>query len=117
MLDASFWRMSATELLAGYARHDFSPVEVLSELYERVERLNPKLSSFLALNTGDALASAQAAEKTWSSSGDKPLLCGVPVSIKDSIEVDGMPTTYGSLPFKDNRQPDAELVRRVRAAG
>lgn len=117
MPDAGYWRMSATDLLAGYARHDFSPVEVLRELYERVERLNPKLSSFLALNTDDALASAQAAEETWRSSGEKPLLCGVPVSIKDSIEVDGMPTTYGSLPFKDNRQPDAELVRRVRAAG
>ena len=117
MSDAAFWRMSATELLAGYARHDFSPVEVLRELYERVERLNPKLSSFLALNTGDALASAQAAEEAWRSPGEKPLLLGVPVSIKDSIEVDGMPTTYGSLPFKDNRQPDAELVRRVRQAG
>ena len=117
MPDAGYWRMSATELLAGYARHDFSPVEVLRELYERVERLNPKLSSFLALNTDDALASAKAAEQAWRSSGEKPLLLGVPVSIKDSIEVDGMPTTYGSLPFKDNRQPDAELVRRVRAAG
>ena len=117
MPDAGYWRMSATELLAGYARHDFSPVEVLRELYERVDRLNPKLSSFLALNTDDALASALAAEKAWRSSGDKQLLLGVPVSIKDSIEVDGMPTTYGSLPFKDNRQPDAELVRRVRAAG
>ncbi|MCH8199653.1 MAG: amidase, partial [Chloroflexi bacterium] len=117
MPDAAFWRMSATELLAGYARHDFSPVEVLRELYERVERLNPKLSSFLALNTDDALASAQAAESAWRSPGEKPLLLGVPVSIKDSIEVDGMPTTYGSLPFKDNRQPDAELVRRVRRAG
>lgn len=117
MSDAAFWRMSATELLAGYARHDFSPVEVLRELFERVERLNPKLSSFLALNTDDAFEAAQAAESAWRSSGDKPLLCGVPVSIKDSIEVDGMPTTYGSLAFKDNRQPDAELVRRVRAAG
>ena len=117
MADAGYWRMSASELLAGYARHDFSPVEVVGELFERIDRLNPKLSSFLALNTDDALASARAAEEAWRSSGDKPLLCGVPVSIKDSIEVGGLPTTYGSLPFKDNRQPDAELVRRVRLAG
>lgn len=117
MADAGYWRMSASELLAGYARHDFSPVEVLRELYERIERLNPKLSSFLALNTDDAFEAAQAAENAWRSPGEKPPLCGVPVSIKDSIEVDGMPTTYGSLPFKDNRQPDSEIARRVRRAG
>ena len=117
MADAGYWRMSASELLAGYARRNFSPVEVVRELFERVDRLNPKLSSFLALNTDDALASARAAEDAWRSPEDKPLLCGVPVSIKDSIEVGGLPTTYGSLPFKDNRQPDAELVRRVRLAG
>ncbi len=117
MADDGYWRMSAGELLAGYARHDFSPVEVVREIFERIDRLNPELRSFLALNTDDALASARAAEDAWRSSGDKPLLCGVPVSIKDSIEVGGLPTTYGSLPFKDNRQPDAELVRRVRLAG
>ncbi len=32
MSDPGFWKMSASELLAGYARHDFSPVEVLREL-------------------------------------------------------------------------------------
>ena len=117
MPDAGFWRMSASELLVGYARRDFSPVEVLRELYARVEQLNPKLSSFLALNTDDAFEAAQAAEDAWRSSGEKPLLCGVPVSIKDSIELEGLPTTYGSLPFKDNRQPDSELVGRVRRAG
>jgi len=41
----------------------------------------------------------------------------VPISIKDTIEVEGMPTTYGSLAFKENRQADAELVVRLRKAG
>jgi aspartyl-tRNA(Asn)/glutamyl-tRNA(Gln) amidotransferase subunit A len=117
MATSGFWRMSATELLAGYARRDFSPVEVVRELFERAERLNPKLSSFLAMNTDDAMDAARTAEQVWMGSGEKPLLCGVPISIKDSIEVAGMPTTYGSVPFKENRQPDAEMVRRVRRAG
>lgn len=117
MSDADFWKLSAAELLAGYARRDFSPVEVTRELFARAERLNPVLSSFMALNTDDALAAAKTAEQVWMSSGEKPALCGVPVSVKDSIEMEGLPTTYGSVPFKDNRQPDAELVRRLRRAG
>ena len=60
MGDPSYWRMSATELLAGYARHDFSPVEVVRELFERVDRLNLKRSSFLARNPDDALPESAA---------------------------------------------------------
>ena len=107
MAETGFWRLSAAQLLDGYARHEFSPVEVVRELFERVEQLNPTLSAFLAMNTNDALSAAQTAENVWMGSGEKPPLCGVPVSIKDSIEVEGMPTTYGSLAFKDNHQPDA----------
>ncbi|MEK9659064.1 MAG: amidase [Chloroflexota bacterium] len=117
MSDAGYWRLSAVELLAGYERREFSPVEVTRELLERAERLNPQLSAFLAINTDDALAAAQRAEDAWRASGERGLLCGVPVSVKDSIEVAGMPTTYGSLAFRDNRQPDAELVRRLRREG
>ena len=117
MQDAEFWKLSAAELLAGYASRAFSPVEVTRELFERAERLNPVLSAFMALNIDGALAAAKTAEQVWMSSGEKPILCGVPVSVKDSIEMEGLPTTYGSLAFKDNRQPDAELVRRIRRAG
>ena len=100
MADSGFWRLSAAELLDGYAQRNFSPVEVLHELYERVDRLNPALSAFLALNTDDALAAAQTAEDVWMSSGEKPALCGVPVSIKDSIEMEGskVPSPEASPP-------------------
>lgn len=117
MSDHGFWRLSAVELLEGYARKDFSPVEVTEELLGRIERFNPALNAFLSASGEDALAAARCAEKTWLSPGEKPLLCGVPVSIKDTIEMKGLPTTYGSLAFKDNRQNDAELVIRLRRAG
>jgi catechol 2,3-dioxygenase-like lactoylglutathione lyase family enzyme len=41
----------------------------------------------------------------------------VPVSVKDTIEMSGLRTTYGSLAFKDNRQDDSEIVVRLRRAG
>ncbi|MGH8210955.1 MAG: amidase, partial [Steroidobacteraceae bacterium] len=116
-MSTDFWRLTATELLSGYARGDFSPVEVLNECLERIERLNPLLHAYLSINTQDARRAAKSAERVWGSAGEKPLLCGVPVSVKDTIEMQGMPTTYGSLAFKDNYQEDSEIVLRLRRAG
>ena len=97
MAATALWQHSAGELLEGYARRQFSPVEVLDELYARVERLNPRLRAYLALNADDARRAAQAAEARWLAPGEKPVLCGVPVAVKDTIELRGLPTTYGSL--------------------
>jgi aspartyl-tRNA(Asn)/glutamyl-tRNA(Gln) amidotransferase subunit A len=117
MAETALWQLAASELIAGYARRVFSPVEVVDEVLARVESLNPRLNAYLAVGADDARAAAKAAETRWLAPGEKPVLCGVPVSVKDLIEVRGMPTTYGSLAFKDNYQDDAELVRRLRQAG
>ncbi len=117
MADTALWQLSASELLAGYARRAFSPVEVVEAVFARIERLDPRLHAYLALNRDDALAAARVAEASWQAPGEKSLLRGVPVSVKDLIEVRGMPTTYGSLAFRDNYQEDAELVGRLRRAG
>lgn len=117
MAEQGFWRLTGTELLDGYARKQFSPVEVVKELLDRAERLNPILHAFFVLNTEDALEAAKAAERRWLQPGEKPPLLGLPVSIKDTFEMGGLPTTYGSLAFKDNYQEDAEMVHRLRVAG
>jgi Asp-tRNA(Asn)/Glu-tRNA(Gln) amidotransferase A subunit family amidase len=111
------WRLSASDLLELYARRDVSPVEVTENAFRRIERLNPVLRAYLCLNQEQALASARAAEKRWQSPAEKPLLCGVPISVKDTIEMADLPTTYGSLAFRDNVQPDSEIVVRLRQAG
>ena len=51
MATPGLWRLSGAQLLEGYARREFSPVEALDEIYERIERLDPALHAFLALNT------------------------------------------------------------------
>ncbi|MFI5268706.1 MAG: amidase family protein, partial [Chloroflexota bacterium] len=84
---AELWQLPASELLAGYASRAFSPVEVTEDLFRRIERLNPKLRAYLALNHDEALAMAQSTEKRWLQPGEKPMLCGVPVSVKDTIEM------------------------------
>jgi aspartyl-tRNA(Asn)/glutamyl-tRNA(Gln) amidotransferase subunit A len=110
-------KLSAAELLDGYARKAFSPVEVCRQTLERIEALDGRLHAYLAIDAEGALAAAREAEKRWSSAGEKPLLCGVPVSVKDTIEMAGMPTTYGSRAFSSNQRGDAELVTRLRTSG
>jgi aspartyl-tRNA(Asn)/glutamyl-tRNA(Gln) amidotransferase subunit A len=90
---------------------------VLNELLGRIDRLNPTLRAYISVNTDDAIKAARRAEALWMSDGEKPLLCGVPVSVKDTIEVGGMPTTYNSVPFKDNYRDDSEIALRLRRAG
>ena len=117
MATPGLWRLSGAQLLEGYARREFSPVEALDDIYERIERLDPALHAFLALNTADARQAAKRAEAQWLTPGEKPPLLGLPVSVKDTFEMRGMPTTYGSLAFADNYRDDSELVHRLRIAG
>jgi aspartyl-tRNA(Asn)/glutamyl-tRNA(Gln) amidotransferase subunit A len=110
-------QLSAGELLAGYARRDFSPVDVVRDLLARVDELNDVLQCFVSVNTDDALRAAADAERQWAAGSATGVLCGVPVSLKDSIEMAGLPTTYGSAVFATNDQPDSEIARRLRHAG
>jgi len=111
------WRLSAAELLDGYARRTFSPSEVTASVLERITAKDGLLHAFLVVDPEGATAAARRADAVWLQAGEKPLLCGVPVHVKDTIDMAGFPSTYGSLAFKNNFQPDAEIVRRLRAAG
>jgi amidase len=83
------------------------------EALDRIERIDPKLNSVLAV---DPTALAQAASVDFGNVGGP--LAGKPILIKDNIEVKGLPTTAGSLALKANvTGRDAPLVTRLRRAG
>jgi len=110
--------LSAAELLERYRRREVSPVEVTQAILDRIDRLNPVLDAYLVVDREGALAAARAAERTWAQPGEKPLLCGVPVSIKDLLYTTWLPTTFGSLVFKDYYHPaNSPVVDRLLAAG
>lgn len=112
------WRLNATQLVDSYQRREVSPVEVTESVLERLTELNGKLNAFLSTDVEGARNSARVAEAVWQRRPQKAgPLCGVPVSVKDSIEMAGLPTTYGSLTFTDNMRPDSAAVARLRAAG
>jgi amidase len=89
----------------------------LVELYlERIELHNPKLNAFTEVLGERALADAEAADARRGTD-DAPLL-GVPVAIKDNVDVEGTTTWFGTRAFDDvPARSDGESVRRLRAAG
>jgi aspartyl-tRNA(Asn)/glutamyl-tRNA(Gln) amidotransferase subunit A len=111
--------MSATELLAGYAARELSPVVVTECILERIEHLNPYLNAFCLVDAEGALTAARASERRWRNGVPQGALDGIPVSVKDLILTKSWPTLRGSRtvdpsgPWLD----DAPAVARLRESG
>ena len=89
----------------------------LVELYlERIERLNPELNAFNFTFPDQAIADAEAAEKRRAAGEQAPLL-GVPIAVKDVVDIAGQVTNYGTGAFETPASEDAAIVRKLRDAG
>jgi amidase len=89
----------------------------LTELYlERIERLDPQLNAYRVVMAERALAEADQADARRRGDDARPLL-GVPVALKDNVDVAGELTTYGTSADGSPAAEDAEIVKRLRAAG
>ena len=95
-----------------------TPVEVVEAALARLAALEPSLNAFA--DPTAAMARAQAQQATADIAAGRPLgpLHGIPVAVKDLIDVAGVPTGYGSrvMPPKIAAR-DATLVARLRGAG
>ena len=110
---------SAAHLLQLISSKQVSPVELTKLFLERIDRLDPQLNSYLLVTYDQALAAAKAAEDAIMR-GDDDLgpLHGLPISVKDTQMTKGIPTTTGSLLFKDRiPHKDAAVIERVKDAG
>jgi amidase len=89
----------------------------LLELYlERIRRLDRELRSYRVVLADSAREEAGLAQARLDAGKRLPLL-GVPIAIKDDVDVAGEVTTYGSAAYGPARTQDAEVVRRLRGAG
>ncbi len=99
-------------------RRELSPVEVMETYLARIERYNPELNAFVALQAEPALDAASAAEQRLASGENLGPLAGLPFGVKDLEDVAGMVTTHGSPLYRDNLvDRDSINVERMRAAG
>jgi aspartyl-tRNA(Asn)/glutamyl-tRNA(Gln) amidotransferase subunit A len=106
------------ELLAGYGRRAFSPVEVVEALAERIAEVDGGLGAFTTLCLDRARDEARVAERRYLRGETLGPLTGVPFAAKDIFDSAGVRTTYGSPMFADHvPAADATAVRRAREAG
>lgn len=96
-----------------------SSTELVKAHLDRVERVNPAINAAVKVLAESALGEAEAADRKLAAGEICGPLHGVPVSIKDSIDLAGSITTAGTLGRKNSApaSQDATLVRRLRAAG
>jgi len=110
--------MTISELAPRLRGREISPVELTRECLDRIERLNPTLNAFITVMGESALAEARAVEAEILRGEWRGPLHGVPIALKDIIDTVGVRTTAASALYKDRiPNEDAELVRRLRAAG
>jgi Asp-tRNA(Asn)/Glu-tRNA(Gln) amidotransferase A subunit family amidase len=110
--------LSAASMREQIRQKKLSPVELMDAHLEQIERLNPQLNAFVHVNAERARRGARDAEEKIMRGEPCGSLHGIPVSIKSSIAVAGMPFEAGTrLRTGCVAEHDAVLVQRLRAAG
>jgi amidase len=108
---------TATELGAALRKREVSAVELAQDAIGRIERHDPKINAVCVRDFDRALSAARAADTARASGDERPLL-GIPLTVKESYNVAGLPTTWG-MPEQRNFRPteDALAISRVKDAG
>ena len=108
---------TATELSAALAAKKVSAVELAQDAILRIERHDGKINAVCVRDFARGLDAARAADAALARGETRPLL-GIPLTVKESYNVAGLPTTWGFPAQKDFRPPeDALSISRVKAAG
>ncbi len=102
--------LTVSELGALYRNKDLSPVEVTKAFISRIENHDDKLNAFITVMTDRVLAAAKRAEKEFRSGIDKGPFHGIPIAIKDLIEIKGIRMTAGSKILERNISKETATV-------
>jgi len=110
--------LTLADLQRDYAQGIRTPSQVWQTCQQRIAAEDGRLRSFLYVANDTASQQAQASTRRWAQGQPLGPLDGVPVALKDNIDVAGMPCTAGTEAWR-HRVPsaDAPLVQQLRAAG
>jgi aspartyl-tRNA(Asn)/glutamyl-tRNA(Gln) amidotransferase subunit A len=109
---------SVHELSADIAAGRISPVEIVEDCLSRIDALEPALQSFVDVYAKDARMAAEAADKAIRSGHAVGPLHGIPIALKDLVELEGRVATGGSAVWRQRRSDKtATLARRLISAG
>jgi len=105
-------------LMAEIAARRLSPVDLVDECLARIERLEPQLHAFVSVNAVNARLAAEGADKAIRAGHAVGPLHGIPIAIKDLVEIEGEVAMGGTAAWRNRTaQHTATLVRRLLAAG
>jgi amidase len=104
------------EQAAMVARGEITSAELVDLSLQRIAEAQPALGAFQCVRAEEARAEAEQADARRAAGGTAPLL-GVPIAVKDDVDVAGHPTHFGCDGRFDAKTEDSEIVRRLREAG
>src|ERR1700722_5314701 len=107
---------TVAELRRAMAESRLSATALTQHYLDRIAEVNPALHAVIAV-LPDALEQAAASDAAWQSGRPRGALEGIPILVKDNVQVAGAPTTAGSPALLGVRPPAAFVVSRLRAAG
>lgn len=111
-----FHRSTLVAQAAALASGRITSVQAVTESLDRIDKSQPTLNAFRLVRRDAALAEAAEADRLRAAGTTAPLL-GVPVAVKDDVDVTGEPTAFGCAGNFPPATTDSEVVRRLRAAG
>ncbi|NYI70965.1 amidase/aspartyl-tRNA(Asn)/glutamyl-tRNA(Gln) amidotransferase subunit A [Naumannella cuiyingiana] len=111
--------MSIATLGESWSAGRGAPSERLDAVLGRIERINPTINAMADLDLDGATIAAREADRRWASGSPLGPLDGVPVTVKDSIPMRGLPWRHGLRAHRGaaGGQADGPIVARLRAAG
>jgi len=111
--------LSARELVREYRARRLSPLDVTRAVLRHIADVNPRINALFLTDAEGALAAARESERRWRRGEPKGLVDGVPVTLKDSIRVAGVPSPIGTAALADHpREPvDSPVTARLREHG
>jgi amidase len=108
---------TSKEIAAALRARKFSAAELTEHVITRIEKLDPKLNAVVVHDFERGREAAKAADAALARGEARPLL-GIPMVVKESFNVAGLPTTWGNPAFKGwMPQEDAVAITRLKAAG
>src|SRR3954467_5418758 len=111
---SEIWQLPATELAQRIARRQLSSVEVVDAHLARIDAVNPALNAVVRVLADEARAAAVKADQKLAAGETIGPLHGVPFTVKENIDMAGLPTTWGVHALAKAVVP---VVERMRAAG